>query len=113
MTISVSDTLFHDGFQQFCLPPIIPPRVSSSAAGKSQTAFWKAQAAKHDAGGLKRLEQLAKAETADAEGGVEKKDDEEAPVEDEALLDVDEEEDMENDDYYQVGKYKQSFTLLE
>lgn len=36
---------------------------------------------------------------------MEKKDDEEAPVEDEALLDVDEEEDMENDDYYQVGKY--------
>ncbi|MEW5318327.1 MAG: hypothetical protein WDW38_009555 [Sanguina aurantia] len=81
-------------------------RASTQAASKSQTAFWRSQAAKADVGGLKRLEQLQKAETAEAEGGgAEKKDDEEAPVEDEAVLDVDEEEDMENDDYYQGEQF--------
>ncbi len=51
--------------------------------------------------GLQRLDQLAQMESrAGAQGGAAGEGDE-APVED-AIVDTDEEEDMENDDYYQV-----------
>lgn len=79
-------------------------RASRLQTLKGQDAYFRAQNRADDGSGLRRLEQLAKLESNQEEGGPGAKKapeaEEEEQVEEEPH-DTDEEEDMEDDDYYQ------------